>query len=443
MNKIRIAEVGSCVSRDPFNSKFVPNYKDFFEIVSFQNQMSTISLMADPIPYDAYQAKGDISQFNKENFLTELDKSILYRLITTRPDYLILDFYGDVYYGAREVNGSFITNKIWMFKKVSIFKDLQLGKEYKVTKDPDHYFRLWKPNIDAFMRFMQENIPDCKIIVNKARFVDQYYDHEQQRIQKISERIDKPRNLKLMNEMWDRMDQYLLDHYSVRALDYEGKQYLGDEHHLWGLFFVHYTKDFYLDFRDKLLKIVFDDLVDHRTLSSYLGKPLNLIRNSTFNLGKTYWSYWEDDFKIIKNTDGPNSVRISKDDAVKNVNRQIWSNPVEIKADGRTPFTVSFEVKIRNLSLLDDKKAFFAIRVYQKIFQLWQKDSLFHVYLTVDDYPIRENEWNRITFTFRPDQGRYIKVAPYLFRNGDIEWRKIQVESGSEATEWKPGYKEE
>ncbi|WP_010632822.1 DUF6270 domain-containing protein [Sporolactobacillus vineae] len=443
MNKIRIAEIGSCVSRDPFNSKFVPNYKDFFEIVSFQNQMSTISLMADPIPYDAYRAEGDISQFNKENFLTELDKSILYRLLTTRPDYLILDFYGDVYYGAREVNGSFITNKIWMFEKVSIFKELHLGKEYKVTKDADRYFNLWKQNADAFMRFMQENLPDCKIIVNKARFVDQYYDHEQQRIQSIAEHIDKPRNLKLMNEMWDRMDCYLLDHYSVRALDYGEKKYLGDENHLWGLFFVHYTKDFYLDFRDKLLKIVFDDLMDQKTPSSYTGKPVNLIRNSTFDFGKSYWSYWEDDFKIVQNTDGSNSVRISESNEEKNINRQIWSNPVEIKGDSRTAFTVSFEVKIRDLKSLDDKRAFFAIRVYQKIFQLWQKNSLYHTYLTVDDYPVKENEWTPITFTFRPDQGRYIKVAPYLFRNGDIEWRNIQVEAGPKATAWKPGYQED
>ena len=43
--------IGSCVSRDMFNSKFVSEYKDSFELQVMQFQMSMLSILEPPISY--------------------------------------------------------------------------------------------------------------------------------------------------------------------------------------------------------------------------------------------------------------------------------------------------------------------------------------------------------------------------------------------------------
>lgn len=43
---------GSCVSRDLFNSKIVPNYKTFFQIISYSQRTSIISLMQNSVNFD-------------------------------------------------------------------------------------------------------------------------------------------------------------------------------------------------------------------------------------------------------------------------------------------------------------------------------------------------------------------------------------------------------
>ena len=50
--KTKIAVLGSCISRDLFNSHFVPNYKDFFDLVFDAQRTTMISLMQDSVVID-------------------------------------------------------------------------------------------------------------------------------------------------------------------------------------------------------------------------------------------------------------------------------------------------------------------------------------------------------------------------------------------------------
>ncbi|PTI83707.1 hypothetical protein BU071_12540, partial [Mammaliicoccus vitulinus] len=46
---VKIATIGSCVTRDNFNTKFNPNYKGFLQVVDHQNQTAIPSLMSEQI----------------------------------------------------------------------------------------------------------------------------------------------------------------------------------------------------------------------------------------------------------------------------------------------------------------------------------------------------------------------------------------------------------
>ena len=257
----KIAVLGSCVSRDPFNSKFISDYKNYYSCVLHQNQMSMISLGAKPIPFDS-KLINNLSPFDTRHFRTELDKSFFAEMEKHQPDYLIIDFYGDLYYGIMKIGNSYITNKKWLFQKTKQFKQLDVQDEFKMFYEKkDLYLELWKKGIKKLFDFLTKKVPNCKVIINKARFVDEYLDKETGEMKTISQSGKKRYiNVPVFNKWWDALDNHVIKNYNVHVLDYSDKTYYAVEDHPWGMFYVHYNHSFYEDFTRKLLGIIANDL---------------------------------------------------------------------------------------------------------------------------------------------------------------------------------------
>lgn len=453
MEKIKVAVIGSCATRDNFNSQFVKNYKDYYKCVVSQHQMSLISLTSDPIPFIATNVSGDTTEFNKLHLISELEKSIIYHLTINEPDYVILDFYADLFFGIRELNNSYITDKVFKFEKINIFKDFEVGNAITLKKDFNNYLKLWKRSADIFVEHLKEELPNCKIVINKARFTNEFFDQKTKQIKNVTEELGHNLNLDLYNQWWEVLDQYFIENHGVRYIDYEDKHYLADPNHIWDLFYVHFTNEYYQDFTKKFLKIIIDDLIAEKKVTKNLNRieelstRVNLVKNSTFNVGKCFWTYWHNDFKIISEDNSTNKVSnivtINKTGEKKDLNRQLWSNAIEVNADGDQTYTISFEVKIEDINKVDSQQAIFSIRLYDKPTGIFQNTSVQHYYIKKNQFNIRNKEWVKCTYTITPFTGKYLKVGPYLFRNGNISWRKIKVEKGDSATEWLPSYKED
>lgn len=413
--------------------------------------MSMISLMAEPVPYKPGRLQGEITDFNKHILMTELTKGIWDSMKVLQPDYLILDFYADVYFGIIRVGDSYITNKTWLFKKTPFYSTLNLRETMNLDHHYDDYMRLWKESVDAFIKKMQEEYPSIKIIVNKIHFTDTYFSKEFGEYKRITETgIFKYIDVNEINRRLDTFYRYFEDHYDVLFIDYD-KDYHSDENHIWDLFYVHYTRDFYEDFTTKLLRILLEDLYERQ----YQKQPVfierketndNLLRNSTFNLGNSFWTYWQDDF-IIREPDETSSqsnyLTIKSQDNLKDTNKQIWSHAIEINTDGQQDFTISFDIKIDQLSLLDSLQIIFSLRTFNKIDSCFQNQSVWYKNLKLHHIkPIKEGSWVRVSHTFRPTEGKFLKVGPYLKRNGIVSWRNIKLEKGIKSTGWTVSYKE-
>jgi Family of unknown function (DUF6270) len=256
----KIAVLGSCVSRDSFNSKFIHDYKKYYSCVVHQNQMSMISLAAKPIPFDE-KLIDNLSPFDTKHFRTELDKSFFSEMRKHKPDYLIVDFYGDLYYGIQEIGDSYITNKKWLWQQTSLYEKLDKRDEFKIfAENKERYFPLWKNGISTLFSFLKEELPDCKVIINKARFVDNYLNQETGEMRSISG--DKKKsyiNIEVYNKWWDALDNYVINNYQTSYLEYDMNRYYAVEDHPWGLFYVHYNNEFYQDFTRQLLGIILKD----------------------------------------------------------------------------------------------------------------------------------------------------------------------------------------
>ncbi|MFB1052148.1 DUF6270 domain-containing protein [Paraliobacillus sp. JSM ZJ581] len=437
MNSIKLAVIGSCVSRDAFNSNFIKNYKDYYQCVFTQNHMSMISLMSDSIPFQPYKVlKGDINDFNKKILITELLKSPWNAMHISQPDFLILDFYPDVYFGVRKIGTSYITNKTWLFKKTPFYSTLELGETYKPEKDFDQYFLIWKDAIDKFMEKMKLEFPNTKIILNKIEFTDDYIETESNKIKTIS-KTGKYREIDVeqINAMLCKFYKYVEANYSyVETISYD-KKYTSIDNHFWEVFYVHYTQDFYEDFTHKLLTIILRNLYEykknHLNSNDKVKPNIKLLKNGDFSQGKLYWSYWQDSFDILPpEEDRPdlNILSAKMSGLEKDMNAQIWSHPIEIDTKGSYTFKLSFEMKINNIVEIDSNKLIFSLRTFNTVDTYLQKDCDWYKNIKVDQLELKNNTWSKIELNITPETGKYIKLGPYLMRNGNVSWRNIQFE---------------
>lgn len=250
-----ISVYGSCVSRDIFNSRFVPDYKECFNLVCDQQHISLVSLMSGPIKIDTDNLQGDVNPFYKEVFKQDMNKSYLGKLIETKPDWLLLDFYTDAYYGACLLqDGIYITNKIWQYKKLSAYNQLSPAKTFSFKDNTIEFLSKWKTAVDKFIDILRKLSPNTKIIINKAKFLDNLLiDGE---VTSLSRLRNDPFNIQDINYVWNLMDEYAVKHHGAKSLYFDRNMYHLISDHPWGKFYVHYNKEYYRDVKDQLLKIV-------------------------------------------------------------------------------------------------------------------------------------------------------------------------------------------
>lgn len=253
-----ISVYGSCVSRDVFNSRFVPDYKEHFHLVCDQQHVSLISLMSPSIDINTDNLEGDVSPFYKEVFRQDMNKSYLNKLIETKPDWLMMDFYTDAYYGACLLHdGIYMTNKLWQYKKLNAFDQLQPVKSLSFEENTLEFLHQWKKAFDAFVFTLSKLSSTTKIVVNKAKFIDNLMvDGE---VSSLSSIRQDPFRIDRVNYVWSTLDDYALSSYGFFALDFDKKKYHLSNTHPWGRFYVHYDDQYYMDVKKQLLDIFYSN----------------------------------------------------------------------------------------------------------------------------------------------------------------------------------------
>ncbi|QQE78716.1 DUF6270 domain-containing protein [Alicyclobacillus sp. SO9] len=276
---IDVAVLGSCVSRDLFNSKFVSNYKNFYQCVLTQNQSSIISLMSESTPY-VPDAADNLSAYQEWNVRTDFSKEFLQQLKDKQPSYLILDFFADIHFGCLQLGpNQFITDNRWMVQKTSSYKamvqDMNSGdmnvRRLNLRDNHDEYLALWKQSIDKLFAFLQAEVPHCQIVLHQARNVGEYMNKDGGRQQFETSgrvlKIDVPH----YNHLWDTLDRYVIETHPVHCISVFHKDLVSFEDHPWGPFYVHYTLDYYRDSMNELHRIVLDDRLSSERDTFYLS----------------------------------------------------------------------------------------------------------------------------------------------------------------------------
>jgi len=246
----KVSILGSCITRDNFNTKFNPEYKQNFEVISLQNQTSIISLMSKPLEYNVSKIDNN-NEYDTRTIISDLDKSYLSDLKKNKPDILIVDLFGDVYFGCLRIKDSYVTNNHWKLTKTTYYKELNDPLKFNVIENEKEYLKLWKEAVDRLFTYFKNEIPNCKIILHKARFTKYYYDMSMQ-VRKFESKL----NVDLLNSYWSKFDDYLTANYNIDYIDLTHKVYIAQEDHPWGLFNLHYENNYYRSFLDELKSMI-------------------------------------------------------------------------------------------------------------------------------------------------------------------------------------------
>jgi hypothetical protein len=260
MKKIKIAVLGSPVTLDVFNPLFVKKTRNFYNCVLSQNQISFISLMSNPIPFEHTKIDNQPDEYSKENIYKELSKEVLSLLKKQRPSYIIIDFFGDIHHGVVKLNEKqYITNNRWKIKNTTFYKEIKEKETLEFSKEPDEYFKLWKKFITKFFGFLERELPSTKVIVHKTHNTDYSITNNKSIKQLSNSGKVRHENIPQLNFLWDKINQYVINTYQTECIDMTKKFYLSFEEHPWGEFYTHFTMDYYLDFFNKLNNIVLND----------------------------------------------------------------------------------------------------------------------------------------------------------------------------------------
>lgn len=250
--KIKIACYGSCITRDNFNSKLNPNYKTIYECVASSMHSSLISLVAPKVKFDKDKLDYTLSKFipkKKDIAIKDLDRSFLTDLIKTQPDYLIMDFFPDVFFGVVFSEDKIMTNNKWYLCNTTFYKELTNKFVLKIEENSQDYFSVWQPALRNFMNFMKINVPNCEIIINKARFSNRILDNDN---------IHYLPPVDNYNKIWEKLDDFVISKYGLKFIEMDhSKYYLSKNPTLgWTIFYLHYLDNYYHDFLEKLDEIV-------------------------------------------------------------------------------------------------------------------------------------------------------------------------------------------
>ena len=304
--KSKIAIFGSCVSMDNFRSAH-NKYKDDFILSSVQLRLSLISVMQEAIDFteDEIKILPDTPQhrFSTNVLRNDLTKDFFNQL-NEDIEVMVLDLYFDLLFGVLFTNRGVITNNTWDYTNSDFYKNLTQKKEYSFNENPYEYYVLWTRYCDKFFKYLQENYPAMKIILNKVKIVDKIKDKNGEY---YIEPLYTKRAVKL-NPLIDMIEGYVLSNYDVIFVDLTD-EVTSDENHIWGKSLVHYNIEYYHNFYKVIQDIIsgnaskyyyqkdnviYDEKILPKKYKSFNYKLRN-IRNShkkTDNLINTFKSFF-------------------------------------------------------------------------------------------------------------------------------------------------------
>ncbi|MFC8304623.1 accessory Sec system protein Asp2 [Specibacter sp. NPDC057265] len=242
--KPQIAVFGACVTRDLFNSKLVPKWKDLYTLHSEYYQSSLTSLMSSPV-HVSEDEFSDLDRHSRAITMKDFDKSFLKQLAEDSPDIILIDFLADAKYGALKLGESLVTNNKWKLQASDYYSSLNDPLVISMKNNEEEYIEEFRAAAIKFKRFREKSFPSSLIVVNQARATSLYVTTD-----KIGRFSSK--EISSLNLRWEKLEAVFCEVMDVVKISGLSAGLIGDADHPWGPGPLHYQPSYYSKLQEEL-----------------------------------------------------------------------------------------------------------------------------------------------------------------------------------------------
>lgn len=248
INKPTVDVVGSCVSRDNFNSRLSPGWKSYFSLGNEHYQSSFLSLMSKPVEAPVEELEC-VDEHSTRVTVRDFTKQYLADLIGGEaPDVLVVDFFADARFGCLRALGSLVTNNAWKLHNTRYWTEaVDERQTLNLWDDEEEYLQAFRTAAQEFETLRRRNFPKTRVILNGARAVYSYFDK--------GTRVEFPKKfVSELNMRWSKLDDIFLQYVPAEVISAGGAKTLSDSSHPRGPSPYNYEPEFYRIFREELLR---------------------------------------------------------------------------------------------------------------------------------------------------------------------------------------------
>lgn len=258
-NRRKLAILGSCFSRAPFNSKdsfFNLDYKKYFEVSYTHFWFSVISLISEKVELDVNNFN-DISEKELKDIVREYTKSTFFELKNTDFDYIVIDFFLDAIHGVRDLNDGRYLAINPTLNKSKYYKNYILDNSTQFDYRNENYFDVWKKSCDIFIENLKEIVGLDKVVISLGGLIEKYYDKNLEVKDFTDDNKFTKSEITIYNKLWMRMNNYFLAKApEAKILDMSNYNYIGYDDHPVSSGPHHYESNYYKSFVGELAKII-------------------------------------------------------------------------------------------------------------------------------------------------------------------------------------------
>ena len=249
-NILNVGVIGSCVTRDNFNSRVSAEWQSRYRLTGQFYQMSFVSLFSEPISIDE-SALLDIDEHSRICTIPDFTKSYLTELQNSPPDVLIIDFRTDVRFAVVKYGDSYFTDNLWKIARSEYYEQFKQCSRVSIKSDYKEYTRLFRKACLSFAEFRNKFLANTKIILNSTRAVEGYGEDGSFVKFSPSTGIDT-------NAYWDDLEEIFLEINPVETISVWDPTLESSAKHIWGAGPVHYESVYYKRFASSLRDILGD-----------------------------------------------------------------------------------------------------------------------------------------------------------------------------------------
>ncbi|WP_146247603.1 DUF6270 domain-containing protein [Curtobacterium sp. MCLR17_040] len=266
VSRIKVAIIGSCVTREAFITRNNPHYKDVYDLGPLAWQTGLVSFLSAPVAPDIAQRiqPGDkVNEHGARTMARDIAKSDRAELESFAPDYLLFDLYSDVRYGLARIGDATITNNPNSFRKTDFFAAGEGFTTLHMANASAEYVPLLEQAVDELVAWQRQALPETTLVLNCFRYSSYYRtstgDLEFVKYRGDQKRDDLYKRLLRENDRYDSLYRSIAARHDLRTIDNRDRSYHSDGAHPYGISPWHFGRPFFQDFMADLDRMVIGD----------------------------------------------------------------------------------------------------------------------------------------------------------------------------------------